>query len=84
MIAALQASVRPVVTYALVGAVLAGFFLGRVDGAQIMVLATAAFAFWFGERSALKVPAQPVPVCPYAAPVAGRSPQNAAAKGWRG
>ena len=87
----LQSSVRPIITYALVAAVLIGFLaMGKIEGPQVLLLATSAISFWFGERAALK---QPTIRCPFGCPTcngatmppaAPPGPQASVNFNWRG
>ena len=43
--------VRPVVALAMAGAIVAGFFLGKLTPDQFLPVATAPILFWFGSRS---------------------------------
>lgn len=42
---------RPLVTISLVAAVVGLAFMGKVEGKEVVTLATAATAFWFASRS---------------------------------
>ena len=46
----LRGSVRPVVTYAMAAALIAGFFTGRVPADSFLGVATAVTLFWFTSR----------------------------------
>ena len=43
--------VRPIVTLASVGAVIAAVFVGKLEAEALLVMATACLAWWFKERS---------------------------------
>jgi len=51
MIEALNSLTRPLVTVALVGGLLYGFFIGRIGGEQFFTVVTMVIGFWFGQRA---------------------------------
>ena len=48
------ALVRPFVTVAMASALIAGFFLGKVDQNAFLPIASGAIMFWYAARSAQK------------------------------
>lgn len=45
-----HSSVRPVVTYVFAGAMVAGFFVGKVPSDVFYTIATTVVGYWFGQR----------------------------------
>ena len=56
-----QSLVRPFVTLALVGTIIAGFFLGKIGAEAILGMAGMALQHWFNRREEQKASTQPVP-----------------------
>lgn len=52
----LRASVRPVITFAFTAALFVGLAKGVVPWEMVAGIFASIIGFWFGERSALKVP----------------------------
>jgi len=46
----IHSSVRPVVTYALAAALIAGFFLGKIPPDMFSSIAISVISYWFGSR----------------------------------
>lgn len=51
MMDALRSSVRPLVTMALTGAFIAGFFLGRIPQDAFVPMVSVVVGFWFQSRT---------------------------------
>lgn len=49
---ALRSSVRPLVTFALAAALIAGFFTDRIPQEGFLPIAGAAVLYWFAQRGA--------------------------------
>lgn len=64
-------SLRSTVTYALIGSVIVGFFIGKISPEFLMGMATGAFTWWFARDQAkasakesvdlIKMPPPPTP-----------------------